>query len=378
VTRVFVANSGSSSIKWELIDIDGAARVRGGIVQRIGEPGGDAPDHAAAMTSILDELGGETPAVIGHRVVHGGSRFSTATVVTDEVEAAIDELSALAPLHNPANLAGIRAARIAFPGVPNVAVFDTAFHQTIAPDAHTYALDAALAAEHGVRRYGFHGTSYRFVSQAAAELLGRPLEELRLIVFHLGNGASACAIDAGRSIDTSMGMTPLAGLVMGTRSGDLDPGAIFHLNREAGLSVAELDTLLNRRSGILGLSGHGDMRDLQAAIQAGDAASRLALDVYVHRLRHYLGAYLVALGGVDAVVFTAGVGENSPEVRAATLEGLQGLGMAVDPERNAVRSREARVISPDDSPVAALVVPTNEELEIARQSLDAIGRPATG
>lgn len=378
MTRVFVANSGSSSIKWELIDIDGAARVRGGIVQRIGEPGGDAPDHAAAMTSILDELGGETPAVIGHRVVHGGSRFSAATVVTDEVEAAIDELSALAPLHNPANLAGIRAARIAFPGVPNVAVFDTAFHQTIAPDAHTYAIDAALAAEHGVRRYGFHGTSYRFVSQAAAELLGRPLDELRLIVFHLGNGASACAIDGGRSIDTSMGMTPLAGLVMGTRSGDLDPGAIFHLNREAGLSVAELDTLLNRRSGILGLSGHGDMRDLQTAIQAGDAASRLAFDVYVHRLRHYLGAYLVALGGVDAVVFTAGVGENSPEVRAATLEGLEGLGMAVDPERNAVRSREARVISPDGSPVAALVVPTNEELEIARQSLDAIGRPATG
>lgn len=378
MTRVFVANSGSSSIKWELIDIDGAARVRGGIVQRIGEPGGDAPDHAAAMTSILNELGGETPAVIGHRVVHGGSRFSAATVVTDEVEAAIDELSALAPLHNPANLAGIRAARIAFPGVPNVAVFDTAFHQTIAPDAHTYAIDAALAAEHGVRRYGFHGTSYRFVSQAAAELLGRPLEELRLIVFHLGNGASACAIEGGRSIDTSMGMTPLAGLVMGTRSGDLDPGAIFHLNREAGLSVAELDTLLNRRSGILGLSGHGDMRDLQAAIQAGDAASRLALDVYVHRLRHYLGAYLVALGGVDAIVFTAGVGENSPDVRAATLDGLQGLGMAVDPERNSVRSSEARVISPDGSPVAALVVPTNEELEIARQSLDAIGRPATG
>ena len=378
MTRVFVANSGSSSIKWELIDIDGAARVRGGIVQRIGEPGGDAPDHAAAMTSILDELGGETPAVIGHRVVHGGSRFSAATVVTDEVESAIDELSALAPLHNPANLAGIRAARNAFPGVPNVAVFDTAFHQTIAPDAHTYAIDTALAAEHGVRRYGFHGTSYRFVSQAAAELLGRPLAELRLIVFHLGNGASACAIDGGRSIDTSMGMTPLAGLVMGTRSGDLDPGAIFHLNRQAGLSVAELDTLLNRRSGILGLSGHGDMRDLQTAIAAGDAASRLALDVYVHRLRHYLGAYLVALGGVDAVVFTAGVGENSPEVRAETLEGLQGLGMAVDTKRNAVRSREARVISPDGSPVAALVVPTNEELEIARQSLDAIGRPATG
>lgn len=372
MTRVFVANSGSSSIKWELVDIDSASRVRGGIVQRIGEPDGDAPDHAAAMTAILDELGGETPRVIGHRVVHGGSRFSAATVVTDEVEAAIDELSALAPLHNPANLAGIRAARAAFPGVPNVAVFDTAFHQTIAADAHTYAIDADLAAQHGVRRYGFHGTSYQYVSRAAATLLGRPVEQTKLIVFHLGNGASVCAIDGGRSVDTSMGMTPLEGLVMGTRSGDLDPGAIFHLNREAGLSVAELDTLLNRRSGILGLSGHGDMRDLQTAIEEGDAASRLALDVYVHRLRHYLGAYLVELGGADAVVFTAGVGENSPEVRTETLAGLEGFGIAVDADRNAVRSREARLISPDSAAVAALVVPTNEELEIARQSLAAL------
>jgi len=288
------------------------------------------------------------------------------------VEATIDELSALAPLHNPANLAGIRAARAAFPGVPNVAVFDTAFHQTIAADAHTYAIDADLAAQHGVRRYGFHGTSYQYVSRAAATLLGRPVEQTKLIVFHLGNGASVCAIDGGRSVDTSMGMTPLEGLVMGTRSGDLDPGAIFHLNREAGLSVAELDTLLNRRSGILGLSGHGDMRDLQTAIEAGDAASRLALDVYVHRLRHYLGAYLVELGGADAVVCTAGVGENSPEVRAETLAGLEGFGIAVDADRNAVRSREARLISPDSAAVAALVVPTNEELEIARQSLAAL------
>lgn len=372
MTRVFVANSGSSSIKWELVDIDSASRVRGGIVQRIGEPDGDAPDHAAAMTAILDELGGETPRVIGHRVVHGGSRFSAATVVTDEVEATIDELSALAPLHNPANLAGIRAARAAFPGVPNVAVFDTAFHQTIAADAHTYAIDADLAAQHGVRRYGFHGTSYQYVSRAAATLLGRPVEQTKLIVFHLGNGASVCAIDGGRSVDTSMGMTPLEGLVMGTRSGDLDPGAIFHLNREAGLSVAELDTLLNRRSGILGLSGHGDMRDLQTAIEEGDAASRLALDVYVHRLRHYLGAYLIELGGADAVVFTAGVGENSPEVRTETLAGLEGFGIEVDADRNAVRSREARLISPDSAAVAALVVPTNEELEIARQSLAAL------
>ncbi len=373
MTLAFVANSGSSSIKWELIDVEAGTSRRGGIVQRIGEPGGEAADHGEAMTRILGELEGEHPAVIGHRVVHGGARFSEATVVTPEVEAAIDELSELAPLHNPANLAGIRAAQTAFPGVPNVAVFDTAFHQTIPPAAHTYAIDPALAAEHGVRRYGFHGTSYRYVSRAAADFLGRPLDELKLIVFHLGNGASVCAIDRGRSIDTSMGMTPLEGLVMGTRSGDLDPGAIFHLNREAGLSVAELDTLLNRRSGILGLSGTGDMRDLVAAVNAGDAAASLALDVYVHRLRHYLGAYLAELGSVDAIVFTAGVGENSPMVRAGALAALEGFGIHVDADRNAVRSRDPRRISPDDAPVAALVVPTNEELEIARQSLAAIG-----
>ncbi|MDP3209865.1 MAG: acetate/propionate family kinase, partial [Rhodoglobus sp.] len=229
-----------------------------------------------------------------------------------------------------------------------------------------------LAAEHSVRRYGFHGTSYQYVSRRAADLLARPIDELRQIVFHLGNGASVCAIDGGRSVDTSMGMTPLEGLVMGTRSGDIDPGVLFHLGRRAGLDLADLDTLLNRHSGILGLSGHQDMRDLVEAALAGDAASTLAFDVYVHRLRHYLGAYLAVLGGADAVVFTAGVGENSAPVRAAALAGLEGLGIHLDPDRNEAPSREARLISFEDSPVAVLVVPTNEELEIARQSAAAI------
>jgi len=361
MSTAFVVNSGSSSIKWELLDTETETRILGGLLERV-------TDHSEGMLSILEQLGGQHPDVIGHRVVHGGNLFSKATVVTDEVERQIDELSVLAPLHNPANLAGIRAARAAFPGVPNVAVFDTAFHQTLPPAAYTYAIDSATAAEHGIRRYGFHGTSYQYVSAATAELLGRPLEELKLIVFHLGNGASVTAIDGGRSVDTSMGMTPLEGLVMGTRSGDIDPGAIFHLAR-AGASVDSLDTLLNRGSGMLGLTGTSDMRDVSTAADAGDAAAQLALDVYHHRIRHYLGAYLVTLGSVDAIVFTAGVGENSPETRAAALAGLESLGIRIDPERNAARGP---VISTDDSPITVLVVKTNEELEIARQSLAAI------
>ncbi|MGV8895340.1 MAG: acetate/propionate family kinase [Rhodoglobus sp.] len=370
MTTAFIVNSGSSSIKWELVDVETEQRLRGGIVERIGETGA-AVDHEHAMESILAELGGEHPVVIGHRVVHGGSEFTSATLVTDEVEAAIERLSALAPLHNPANLAGIRAARAAFPGVPNVAVFDTAFHQSLQPAAYTYAIAAEVAAEHHVRRYGFHGTSYHYVSRRAAALLGRPLEELKLIVFHLGNGASVTAIDGGRSVDTSMGMTPLEGLMMGTRSGDLDAGILFHLGR-AGFSLPDLDTMLNRSSGLLGVAGNGDMRDVQAAAASGDAAARLALDVYYHRLRHYLGAYLVALGGADAVVFTAGVGENSAPTRAAAVAGLEWLGISLDSFANNRTSRDARIVSKNGSSVAVLVVPTNEELEIARQSVAAI------
>ncbi len=371
MSLAFVVNSGSSSIKWELLDAESGTSVRGGIVERIGEPGGGAGDHESAMRQIVDQLGGEHPVVVGHRVVHGGDRFTAATVITPEVERAIDALSALAPLHNPANLTGIRAARTAF-DVPQVAVFDTAFHQSLAPAAFTYAIDAGVAAEHSVRRYGFHGTSYQYVSRRAADLLARPVTEVRQIVFHLGNGASVCAIDGGRSVDTSMGMTPLEGLVMGTRSGDIDPGVLFHLGRRAGFDLSELDTLLNRRSGVLGLSGHQDMRDLVEAAQSGDAASTLAFDVYIHRLRHYLGAYLAVLGGADAIVFTAGVGENSAPVRAAALAGLEGLGIRLDSRLNEAPSRDARIISATDSPIVVLVVPTNEELEIARQSLAAI------
>ncbi|MGL4340425.1 MAG: acetate kinase, partial [Rhodoglobus sp.] len=350
MTTAFVINSGSSSIKWELIDVASEQRVHGGVVERIGEPGA-AKDHEFAMRGVLSELGGVHPSVIGHRVVHGGSRFTTATVMTAEVESAIDDLSALAPLHNPANLAGIRAARVAFPGVPQVAVFDTAFHQSLAPAAYTYAIDAELAGAHQIRRYGFHGTSYQYVSGRAAELLGRPLAELKLIVFHLGNGASVAAIDGGRCVETSMGMTPLEGLVMGTRSGDLDVGILFHLGR-AGFTLPELDTMLNRGSGLLGVGGIADMRDIQAA-QGQDA--RLALEVYYHRLRHYLGAYLVQLGGVDAIVFTAGVGENSAPTRAAARAGHQGLGIQLDAARNEAASRDARVISTDDSLISILV-----------------------
>jgi acetate kinase len=360
--KVLVVNAGSSTIKWEVVDVETSARVRGGIVERIGDGG----SHAKAMTGILAGLGGEILSAIGHRVVHGGSVFSSATLVTDDVELQIDELSTLAPLHNPASLAGIRAARLAFPGVPNVAVFDTAFHQSLKPEAYTYAIDAGVAATHGVRRYGFHGTSYRYVAGASAELLGRPLEELKLIVFHLGNGASVCAIDGGRSVETSMGMTPLEGLVMGTRSGDLDPGVLMHLAR--AYPLADLDGMLNRSSGMLGLSGRGDMRDVQAAAAAGDAAAQAALDVYHHRLRHYLGAYLVHLGGADAVVFTAGVGENSPMTRAATVHGLEGFGLVLDEQLNAAPAGEARIVSSPSSTVKVLVVPTNEELEIARQA----------
>jgi acetate kinase len=285
--------------------------------------------------------------------------------------AQISALSPLAPLHNPGAVAGIEAARAQL-DVPHVAVFDTAFHQTLSPAAYTYAIDAGLAERHRVRRYGFHGTSHKYVSETAAAFLGRPLRELRQIVLHLGNGASACAIDGGRSVDTSMGMTPLEGLVMGTRSGDLDPAVLIHLARRAHLSTDDLDELLNRRSGLLGLTGRGDMRDVREAAEGGDEAARLALDVTVHRLKHYIGAYTAALGGLDVLTFTAGVGENSVPLRAEVLTGLEVFGIRLDPERNAGSSREARVISTDDSAVTVLVVPTNEELEISRQSLQAV------
>ena len=368
MTQIFVVNSGSSSIKYQLIDMATERPVLSGLVERIGEAGSDVPDHETGMKQVIARLGDSHEiAAVGHRVVHGGSLFAAATLVTPEVEEQIDELSALAPLHNPANLQGIRAARAALPGVPQVAVFDTAFHQTLPPAAYTYAIDAELAEQHQVRRYGFHGTSHKYVSEKAAEFLGRPLAELKTIVLHLGNGASVAAIDGGVSVETSMGMTPLEGLVMGTRSGDIDAAVLIHLHREAGLDFDELDVLLNKQSGLLGLTGNGDMRNVQEAASAGDAKAEAALAVYRHRLRRYIGAYIAHLGGLDALVFTAGVGENNGLLRRRSLAGLEFLGIRVDADRNELQSSAPRFISPDGSPVAVLVIPTNEELEIARQ-----------
>ncbi|WP_419817237.1 acetate/propionate family kinase [Glaciibacter flavus] len=391
MSSVLVVNSGSSSFKYQLIDSDSERMLAAGVVERIGEPEGRAShtvhgdttertlpiaDHTAGFQVMLDAFAASGPSLekhpviaVGHRVVQGGARFFEPTVITDLVRINIDELSSLAPLHNPANLEGIVAAQKAFPDVPHVAVFDTAFHQTLPPAAYTYAIDAELAAKHRVRRYGFHGTSHRFVSRATAEFLGRRVEELNQIILHLGNGASACAVAGGRSVDTSMGMTPLEGLVMGTRSGDIDPAVLLHLQRRASLSVDDVDALLNKRSGMLGLAGQSDMRDVEKAEKHGDAAAALALDVYTHRLRSYIGAYYVGLGRVDTIVFTAGVGENDPMVRSRALVGMEGLGIELDEARNAERSREARVISTDASRVTVVVVPTNEELEIARQTL---------
>jgi acetate kinase len=376
MTEVFVVNAGSSSLKYQLVNVETGEAVVNGLVERIGEKGSKASDIDAAMTIALAALGkGHKLAAVGHRVVHGGTLFTEATVITDQVEEEIDELSRLAPLHNPINLEGIRAARKALPDVPHVAVFDTAFHRTLAPEAYTYAIDAALAEKHAIRRYGFHGTSFKYVSARTAAFLGRPLDELRMIILHLGNGASACAIRGGVSVDTSMGMTPLEGLVMGTRSGDLDPAILGYLNREAGLDFDRLDALLNHESGLIGLTGSGDMRDVQEKATAGNADAEAALAVYRHRIRHYLGAYFAELGGADAVVFTAGVGENSVPLREQSMAGLEVLGMSVDPELNGAKSRDERVISPHGSPVAVLVIPTNEELEIARQSVEAIQVP---
>ncbi|QGN47046.1 acetate/propionate family kinase [Micromonospora sp. WMMC415] len=360
--RVLVLNCGSSSVKWRLYDGD---EIRGkGTVERIGEPGGGPPDHATAVRQILDGLDLAGLVAVGHRVVHGGRRFGEPVLIDDEVLAAIRALVPLAPLHNPANLAGIEVARAALPDLPQVAVFDTAFHTTLPEAAATYAIDRDTATRYGVRRYGFHGTSHAYVSRRTAELLGRPYEEINTITLHLGNGASVTAVAGGRSVATSMGMSPLEGLVMGTRSGDLDPTVIFHLRREGGLGVDEIDDLLNHRSGLLGLAGANDMREVLARRADGDRDAALAFDVYCRRITAYVGAYYALLGRVDAVTFTAGVGEHAAPVRAAALAGLERLGIAVDPGRNA--GSGDRVISPDGAEVTVCVIGTDEEREIAR------------
>jgi len=362
-TPFLVFNAGSSSLKYRLIT--GEDDVVAATIEHIGEPGGPA-DHAAAAARAIDALRAhDAPVAIGHRVVHGGDELRAPTVIDDAIEAAIDRWTPLAPTHNPAALAVIRVARTAFPGTPQVAVFDTAFHATLPASASTYAVDRGVAAEYGVRRYGFHGISVRYVRDRAADLLDRPAADLNMIVLHLGNGASATALAGGVSVDTSMGMTPLAGLVMGTRTGDLDPAIVFHLAR-AGWRLDDIDSLYEKRSGLVGLCGDNDVRAVQQRAAAGDASAKLALDVYCRRIRQYIGAYHAVLGRLDAIVLTAGVGDHSAIVRDRALSGLEALGIVVDGGANA-DAKGPCLVSAAASRVAVCVVPTDEEQAIAEE-----------
>ena len=389
-----VLNSGSSSIKFQIVDPTASASDRpfvSGLVERIGEPIGriaikiegrqvesnmPVRDHRGGLMlaiAMLDANGvGPTQVDIvacGHRVVHGGNTFTGPVLVDDKVIEQIRDLVPLAPLHNSANVDGIDVARDLLPNVPHVAVFDTSFFSDLPAAAANYAIDLDVAREHQIRRYGFHGTSHEFIAGEVADHLGTTVADLNQIVLHLGNGASVSAIRGGHSLDTSMGLTPLEGLVMGTRSGDIDPGVIFHLNRTAGMSVDDIDDLLNRRSGLKGLAGVNDFRVLHEKIEQGDEKAKLAYDVYIHRLRHYIGAYMVTLGKVDTITFTAGVGENAEQMRKDALAGLENFGIKLDEEKNSTGSGP-RIVSADDSAVKVLVVPTNEELAIARKSAE--------
>ncbi|MBV7293655.1 acetate kinase [Corynebacterium sp. P6145] len=394
-----VLNSGSSSIKFQLVDPQRHATdepFASGLVEQIGEPEGRVtlkyagetytttapiPDHNVGLDmafELMNEQGCGPAEVeitaVGHRVVHGGILFSSPEIITDEILGMIRDLIPLAPLHNPANINGIEVARRILPDVPHVAVFDTGFYHSMPPAAALYAINKDVAAEHGIRRYGFHGTSHEYVSRHVPEMLGMPAGEVNQITLHLGNGASATAVRGGRAIDTSMGMTPLAGLVMGTRSGDIDPGIVFHLHRSAGMSIDEIDRLLNRDSGVKGISGVNDFRALGELIEEHNEDAFLAYNVYIHQLRRYIGSYMIALGRVDAITFTAGVGENAANVRADAMANLENFGIRIDPERNAERSSAARQISTDDSPVKVFVIPTNEELAIARYAVELANR----
>jgi len=369
---VLVLNSGSSSLKYSLVQPGTGVSLVDGIVERIGEAGGVA-DHEAALRAAFEMLapGGQNPGdldlvAVGHRVVHGGPDLYRPTIVDDELIGHLRELAPLAPLHNPSAVLGIEVARKVLPDLPHVAVFDTAFFHDLPAAAATYAIDRDLAARWKIRRYGFHGTSHEFVSRRAAEFLDVPVQEINQIVLHLGNGASASAISDGRPVDTSMGMTPMEGLVMGTRSGDLDPGVISYLWRMADMGIDEIETMLNRHSGMLGLGGEIDFRVVHERIASGDEAAKLAYEVYIHRLRKYIGAYLAVLGHVDVITFTAGVGENDARVRRDALSGLTSLGIELDERLNEDQSREARRISAESSPTTVLVIPTDEELAIAQ------------
>ena len=400
--NILIINSGSSSIKFQLINMENESVLASGLVERIGEPdslvkcrlrpktpaesvieeGGQVADHQSGMRNVVALLThGEHGVVssqsdinaVGHRVVHGGEDFHKPCLIDDRVLRAIQNNIPLAPLHNPANLDGIRVALELFPGTPQVAVFDTAFHQTIPDRAHIYALPYELYKKHRVRRYGFHGTSHKFVAGECARLLGKALSDCNLITVHLGNGCSMTAIKNGQSIDTTLGMTPLEGLVMGTRSGDMDPAIHAFLHRNNNMDIEQIDHMLNKESGLKGLCGMNDMRDIHRAAAEGDKLAALALDVQTYRNRKYIGAYMAVLGRVDALVFTAGIGENDEIVRERSLRGLQGFGIEIDSDLNQQRPKEPFLISSAQSRVLVWVIPTNEELAIARESASLLG-----
>lgn len=376
---VLVINSGSSSLKYQVVDPDSGTARATGLVERIGEESSSVPDHDAALRRAFDTLADDGIdlqasgiVAVGHRVVHGGNAFYQPTLLDDAVIGRLDELSELAPLHNPPALKGIQVARKLLPDIAHIAVFDTGFFHDLPPAAAAYAIDRNLAQRYQIRRYGFHGTSHRYVSEQAAAFLDRSVKNLKQIVLHLGNGCSASAIAGTRPLDTSMGLTPLEGLVMGTRSGDIDPSVVGYLAHTAKMGVDDVESMLNQRSGVLGLSGERDFRRLRTMIESGDEAAQLAYSVFTHRLRKYIGAYLAVLGHTDVISFTAGIGENDPAVRRDAVAGMEELGIVLDERRNLGGGKGARQISSDDSPVAVLVVPTNEELAIARDCVNAL------
>lgn len=372
--NVLVINSGSSSVKFQVIELPSETVLINGGRNRVGIAGGDFADHLSAISDILDEVPSQIEIhVVGHRVVHGGERFTAPTLIDATVIEGIDMVSPLAPLHNPANLDGIRAVEHAMPGIPQVAVFDTAFFSSLPAAASNYALPRAVTEKHGIRKYGFHGTSHQYVTQTLLETLPQREDPYRIISLHLGNGSSAAATEGGVAVDTSMGMTPLPGLVMGTRSGDIDPSIPLFLQKHAALHPEKVDELLNRESGLLGLAGQSDMRDLYSLASSGNERARHAIDVWVWRIKHYLGAYMALLGGVDAIIFTGGIGENQADLRAKVLDGLEGFGIVVDSEQNHALGPGNQRISPESSEVSVWVIPTNEELQIARLAAECVG-----
>jgi len=391
--KVLVINAGSSSLKYKLIDMDTEAVMAKGLCERIGIDGSklshtpagndkvviekEMPNHSVAIKMVLDALTDKDHGVIadmseisavGHRLVHGGEVFSGSVLITDEVKKAVEECNPLAPLHNPANLTGVAACEEAMPGVPNVGVFDTAFHQTMPKKAYMYGIPYEYYEKYKIRKYGFHGTSHNYVAHRVAEMMGKPIEELKIITCHLGNGSSIAAVDCGKVVDTSMGLTPLDGLVMGTRSGSIDPAIIKFLADNEGLTINEIDNILNKKSGVLGISGvSSDFRDLEAASAEGNERASLALEMFFHSVKGYIGRYASIMGGVDVVTFAGGVGENGPETRAAILSGHEFMGIKIDDAKNKTRGVEAE-ISSADSKVKVFVVPTDEELTIARDT----------